>query len=185
MAHKTASGFPPINLSNGYVLQKIMRGCTTCPECGEKTNWTGHLNKSNGMYHISVRGRRFSVRRLVLELNGKKLRPGSKVITRCDNHRCINLELLEQVDMRHIIAEAMAAGTMHTLAARKKIAEKRRAACGVITQEQAREIRMSDLPSNAEAAKHGITASYVRAIRAGIARKDYAATPFSGLGARS
>jgi hypothetical protein len=184
MAHKKIDCGPPVHLSNGWVMDYISRRCTICPDCGEKTNWTGHKNKSSGLYQIRIHGKQRSVRRVVFELNGGKLNPKKKIVTTCDNHRCLNFALMKQVGMEYIIKGAIEAGTLHTKTAHRKIAEKRRATCGKLTQEQARAIRDADGPSPEIAKQYGVSDSYIRAIRSGRARRDYMATAFCGLGAR-
>jgi len=179
LARKKIDCGPPVELSNPRMLAYINQKCHICEECGEKSHWPGAKNES-GVYPLRINQKTYSVRRVVYELNGKKLQKGGMIVTKCHNHRCMNTALFRQVRMDYIVREAQRAGTLRTKAINRKIAETKRLA-GKITQDAADSIRMDDRRSADVAAEHGISDSYVRAIRAGHARKCYAVTPFAGL----
>lgn len=183
MGHKKIDCGPPVELSGPYILNKIMRRCSVCPECGKKTNWLGARNDS-GVYPIKIGPKTHSVRRVVYELSGGRLRDQGKLITTCDNHRCIDFEKLQQVTMKHIVREASRQGKLMTLATVAKIAAIKRRTQGKITQEAAEQIRLDTRSSPKVAAEYGVSDSYVRAIRAGRSRRDFTPSPFAGLGAR-
>lgn len=183
MGRKKIDCGPPIELSGPYILNKIMRRCAICPECGKKTHWLGARNPS-GVYPIKIGPKSHSVRRVVYELSGGKLRDDGKLITTCDNHRCIDFEQLRQVTMRHIVREAVRTGKLMNRATVAKIAATKRKTQSKITQEAARQIFLDTRPSPKVAAEYGISDSYVRAIRAGKSRRDFSPSPFAGLGAR-
>lgn len=159
----------------------IARRCAICEECGKRTHWLGSKN-TQGVYPLRISRRCYSVRRVVFELNGGKLKENSKIITTCENHRCIDFPKLKQVTMKHIVRQALKEGKLFTPVMRAKIAATQRAAVGKITQEVAEQIRLDTRSSTVIAAENGISDSYVRAIRQGVARKTYGGcSPFAGL----
>ncbi len=180
MARKKIECGPPIELSSKYLKAYIDQKCHICEECGEKTHWPGAEN-NKGAYPVRVNGKSVSVRRLAFELNGGVLKKNSKIITECMNHRCINFKLLRQVTMAHIVREATKAGKLHTLSIRAKIAETKRHQVGKISQEAAEAIKVDFRPAALVGDEYGISESYVRALRRGDARRNYAPSPFAGL----
>ena len=183
MARKRIECGPPVELSTAYLKRYVAQRCHICRDCGEKTHWPGAQNPS-GVYPIKINGNTISVRRLVLMLHDVKLRKNWKVISECENHRCINLKTLRQVSMKHIVREAVRDGKLMTPLIRAKIAATRRQTVGKITQEAAEIIKLDPRVSDVIAAEHGISGSYVRAMKGGRARLDYSANPLKGLGVR-
>lgn len=183
MARKKIDCGPPIELSTKYIIDSIKRRCDICPDCGERTSFLGCQNAS-GVYPMKVNQKWYSVRRVIFEHHGGKLRKNGKIITTCPNHRCIDPEKLVQVSMRQIIKQAVADGKFMTEITRAKIAKAKRKTHGKIEQATAESIRFDSRTSNVIAKETGISESYVRAIRSGAARKSYGSNPFSGLGAR-
>lgn len=179
MARKRIDCGPPVELSNVWMLAYIAQKCHTCPECGEKTSYGGAIN-SNGVYALRINGKHYSIRRVVFELNGGKLKKNGKIITTCQNHQCMNVKLLKQVTMRHIVLEASKSGKLHNLLTSAKTARTKRMASG-LSQEYAERIRLDDRSSPVIAAEAGLSTSYVRAIKNGICRKSYTPSPFAGL----
>lgn len=192
MARKFVECGPPKELSWPHIMGYIWQKCHICPECGEKTHWPGaaanNCKGSSGTFPIRVNGRPRQVRRLVWEYSGRKLKAGQKIITTCENRRCINPELLKQITMAHIVREALAAGKLNNIEIHRKIAATKLATVGKLTDAQVNEIRSDGRKSPEIAKEYGCSEAYARAIKAGTARRfaAIAANPFfAGLGARS
>lgn len=183
VARKRIDCGPPIELSNGVVFGKIMQRCTICEECGEKTHFLGAQNGS-GVYPVKINGKFHSVRRLVFEFNGGKLKSNGKIITKCHNHRCINPAKLKQVTMSEIIKQAVADGNFMGELHKYKIAQSKRKANGKINQTDADAIRYDGRSSTVIAAEMGLSSSFIRSVKNGRVRKNYFENVFSGLGAR-
>lgn len=189
MGRKKIDCGPPIELSTKHVMDRIWARCHVCDECGQKTHWPGHINdktETYPSYTVKVNGRTFSVRRLVYQFSRGRLKEGSKIITECPNHRCLNPGLLRQVTMKHIVAEAARAGKTNTLEIRRKISQTKLRTVGKLTNDQIAKIRLDFRPSPIIAKEMGCSESYVRAVRKGSARRfaGAASNPWAGLGAR-
>jgi hypothetical protein len=153
-----------------------------CVEVGDCRIWTGKKTDT-GYPRMSRRGRWFIVRREFAELKlGRKLEPREVASCKCGDPACLEWGHIRVVDIQQVRAEAGAAGkySTPTKAIRLALAKRRSAK---IDMETAREIRESSEASEVEAAKHGISPSMVRRIRANQKWRDYS-SPFAGLGAR-
>lgn len=128
---------------------------------------------------LTVDRKKVLVRRLIWSAMHDGRDPGTMMVgVSCGTRGC--------VEPSHIIARTHAEalrGHVQTLAQRAAVAAGKRAASPT-SQELVQQIRESEGSSSAVALSTGLSRSFVAAIRRGAARRDYYATPFTGLGAR-
>jgi hypothetical protein len=149
-------------------------------QCGDCMEWTGSF-VHKVLPAFTLNGKKLYVKRYLAELDGKNVK-GRVVTSDCKNKLCVNPAHLVVLTRAQLVNRTAASGAWSTAAVRAKVAHGIRAK-SKLSQDAAREIRMSDEPIKVLAARHGITGSYVGMIRAGYCRKDYG-SPFAGLGAR-
>jgi len=161
-------------------LEYIKARCTIEGECWEWSTIGKHRAPA-----MKIKGKTLSPRREAWKLyKGKEISPGYVITHKkeCGNPMCCNPEHLMQTKKVHVMKRTVSEGKLHTPAIRAKIAEAKRKN-SKLSQEAAKEIAYGDDPTEEAAEKHGISTAYVRMLRKGLFRKEFA-NPFAGLGAR-
>lgn len=151
-----------------------------CIEEGDCWLWQGAMDK--GTPRAKVGGKMVYVRRLVLELKGKKIHTGMRATTTCGDERCVNPDhVVASTPSAINAAVARRTGFARKAARRAKISAAKRKNSHV-TPEMVAEIRSSDGTGRAIAARLGLHASTVNDIRAHRTWVDYS-NPFFQLAA--
>lgn len=145
--------------------------------------WAGRMHSQNGAPLVDHQGRRRMVRRLLLELLGRNVRPGDFVRCRCETPGCINPDHLRVLPRATHMREVAASVNRNEPVRRAKIAATRRARHAVLTPAQVQEIRASDESAAALGRRLGVNKSLVARIRRGEAWADHT-SPWAGMGAR-
>lgn len=153
-----------------------------CTELGECRLWTG--GKTEGGYPRMYNGeRQVTVRRVLAGMKiGRPLKPREMASCTCGEITCLEWDHIRVADISTIRAEAGAKGNYSHPTKGMRISMARRKD-SKLNDQRVRDIRDSTDPSHIEAAKHGISPSMVRRVRAGDRWRDHA-SPFAGLGAR-
>jgi hypothetical protein len=150
-------------------------------EEGDCLLWTGYVG--NMVPQVSHGGNVVAVRRLMLKLLGKELRPGDHASTKCRNPLCVHPDHISHRNkQQHAAAMSKSSNRNDFMRAAKVAASKRKNS--KLTMEQAREIRMSQESGPVLAARFGINKEWVNRIKRGDAWREYGGSPFAGLGAR-
>lgn len=155
-----------------------------CIEEGDCLIWQGATDKG-GYPAIRVKGRTTTVRRIVVELDGRPARPGQPVVCACDDKKCVKTDHLVLWTRKKVSRKASKTGYRSTELRCLKSARSRQAAIGKITMDIARDIRASTENGVVLSKRYGINETQISRIRRGLAWKEYDITPFAGLGARS
>jgi hypothetical protein len=161
-------------------LEYIKSKCRMVGEC-----WEWNTKSKYRAPAMNIKGKTLSPRREAWKLHRNQDIPSGYVITHkktCGNPMCCNPEHLIRVKKLDVMVRTVSEGKLHTPAIRAKIAESKRKN-SKLSQEAAKEIAYGDDPTEEAAAKHGISTAYVRMLRKGLFRKEFA-NPFAGLGAR-
>jgi len=161
-------------------LEYIKSKCRMVGEC-----WEWNTKSKYRAPAMNIKGKTLSPRREAWKLHRNQDIPSGYVITHkktCGNPMCCNPEHLIRVKKLDVMVRTVNEGKLHTPAIRAKIAESKRKN-SKLSQEAAKEIAYGDDPTEEAAAKHGISTAYVRMLRKGLFRKEFA-NPFAGLGAR-
>ena len=144
--------------------------------------WQGRRHHQNHVPLCDHEGRAWTVRRLVLTLLGKPLRPTDFVIATCDTTGCIAPEHLRIRSRSQHLAEVAASPNRNEVVRRARIAATRRQSAR-LTPEQVAMVRASP-ESGAELARRlGVNKSLTNRIRRGEAWREEA-SPWAGMGAR-
>lgn len=149
-------------------------------EYGECMEWKGyHQNKTP---HVQQGDRFMSVRQLMWELLGKKLKAGYFYGTSCNNPSCVNPKhIVERSHSDHAkkCAQKVNHNALPRLVKLAKAAEKRR----ILSQEQVCSILIDQRPSREIANDFGVSKSLICRIKSGKAHKTVNAmnNPFWGL----
>lgn len=151
-------------------------------ESGDCLIWTGPVIQG-GAPVVTVDRKKLYVKRHYLQLTGMVL--GKKLATSsCANQLCVNHDHLVALTKTQLAKRTAASGAWSTPAIKARVAQGLRAR-SKLSQESVLAIRTSDEPVKVLAARHDISEAYAYMIRRGDWRRDYSATPFSGLGSRS
>lgn len=124
-------------------------------------------------------GRTRSVRRVIYELVYGRIKRGRQIGVKCGCELCVHPD--------HLVARTASEinrGKKLPLSTKFKIARAKQVKSGLLNDEQAHEIRMSDEASGVLAVRHGISPSYVRDIRRGRRRAGIF-SPWAALAAKS
>lgn len=148
-------------------------------EEGDCLLWDGYIG--NNVPQVSHNGKVIAVRRLMLELQGKVLRPGDHASTKCRNPSCVHPEHISHRNKFQHAMAMLSAPRNEEVRAAKLAAFRRKTA--KLDMEKAREIRCSDESGSVLAARFGVDKALVSRIRRGEAWREFS-NPFAGLGAR-
>lgn len=194
MAWKFIECGPPKELSWPHILASIWQRCHICEDCGQKTHWGGCANglskSKQGTFPIRVNGKTYQVRRLIWASMGKTFVKNDRIVTGCTNPRCIASDKLKRIFMRHIVADAVKSGKIHTTRSRIKNSKTKQAQVGKLTDDDVRRVyfdpRTEKEAYEEYAAEFGCTPRYIKGIKSGAFRSlaimDFG--PFAGLGER-
>lgn len=143
--------------------------------------WIWNSTTSSGGYPImKIRGCPCRlVRREAFMLAGGELMPRQPVDVTCDERLCINPKHLKASSTAEIAQKAARQGKFSGVARAAKIAAVRRTKAK-LTIEQAREIRISEVPNKELAALYGVHKSVIQGIKTGTRWKDHQ-NPWAGL----
>lgn len=161
-------------------VQTIETMLARTTEEGECRLWNGYIG--NGVPQVSHKGKVVAVRRLMLDLQGRELKPGEHAVPRCKNPECVHPDhILVRNASQH--SKAMLAVPRNEPLRAARCAEHKRKNGAKINMEIAREIRASDEAGHVLGARFGIDKSMVARIRNGDSWREFS-SPFAGLGAR-
>lgn len=165
---------------NTELLNKIT---DRCEEVGDCLEWQGHVS-SGGSPRIWHEGKTHSVRKLMLQANGKAsdVPPKRKLMTTCENPRCVHPSHLVIVPMAKFVRVRLVANTNHQIRA-AKIAKARRKSAK-LTADDVAAIRASDEADHILAERYGVSRSHVSGIQARTKWRDHSVSPWAGMGAR-
>ena len=165
---------------NKELLKKIQ---SRCEEVGDCLEWQGHVS-SGGSPRIWHEGKTQSVRKLMLQANGKasEVPPKRKLMTTCENPRCVHPSHLVIVPMAKFVRVRLVANTNHQIRA-AKIAKARRKSAK-LTADDVAAIRASDEADHILADRYGVSRSHVSGIQARTKWRDHSVSPWAGMGAR-
>ena len=172
---------PPIELSNTYILERIMLGCKECAECGEPWHWAT-IDRHGCSPQINLCGRIMPIRRAVWLLFFKTLpKTNEKRITsKCRNKMCCNPELLMKASSGKILQMQYQHGKRDAAEAARNL-KKHTDTLIKVSDEMAAAIRADTRPKKVAAPDYGIAPDYYNCIRRGDSRFPRDLGPFSGL----
>lgn len=149
-------------------------------EEGDCLLWQGYVG--NGVPQVSHGGKVVSVRRLMLEMMGRVVKPTDFTPARCGCRTCVEpSHIVQRTHQQHAIAMLKAPRNETVRVA--KLQAYKRTHSAKLTLEQAREIRSSPETGAALARQYGVDKSLVSMIRLGKSWREMT-SPFAGLGAR-
>ena len=105
-----------------------------------------------------------------------------KLMTTCENPRCIHPDHLVIVPMAKFVRDRLVANTNHQIRA-AKIAKARRKSAK-LTADDVAAIRASDEADHILAERYGVSRSHVSGIQARTKWRDHSVSPWAGMGAR-
>ena len=145
--------------------------------------WTGATAARNPI--VKMPGRPCTtVRRVVLELDGRPASPRQPCTTTCGEALCVNPAHVVASTTKAIARKAAKRGAWSSFGRIAKITATKRKSSTLMSIELARTIRQSTDRLADVAAQHGLKLSHVKVIRLGRIWKDHA-SPFAGLGQRA
>lgn len=154
-----------------------------CDEVGDCWEWRGALDGSAPVMRPSGERRLVPVRRVVLELSGKKLK-GKLACASCVNARCVapaHAVGLTRSQLQTRTAKESRYGNSHVRSAKMAAARRARSS---LTMEKVLEMRASGLSTRAAAKRFGCAQSAAADAMAGRTWKDYN-SPFTTLMGRA
>ena len=162
------------------LLKKIQ---SRCEEVGDCLEWQGHVS-SGGSPRIWHEGKMQSTRKLMLKAHGKPcdVPPKHKLMTTCENPRCIHPDHLVIVPMAKFVRDRLVANTNHQIRAAKIAKTLRQSA--KLTADDVAAIRASDEADHILAERYGVSRSHVSGIQARTKWRDHSVSPWAGMGAR-
>ena len=165
---------------NTELLEKLE---IRCVEVGDCLEWQGHIS-ATGSPRIYHDGRMQSARKLMLQAHGKpsEVRPKYKLMTTCENPRCVHPSHLVIAPMAKFVRDRLVANTNHQIRA-AKIAKARRQSAK-LTADDVAAIRASDEADHILAERYGVSRSHVSGIQARTKWRDHSVSPWAGMGAR-
>jgi hypothetical protein len=161
-----------------YLMDKIRANCV---EEGDCLIW--QLGSAK-IPHLSIGGKKVSVRKLVLELARVEILAQAKFFgVSCGTPMCVAEAHIRQ---RSRVQHARYFGNLGVYSGPLKIAKMAasKRAKSKLDDAKVAAIRASDKSSMALSAEYGVAASYITSIKAGKLWKNYT-SPFAGLGARA
>jgi hypothetical protein len=167
-------------MDGAYLMDKIR---SRCIECGDCLLWQGAGADKTPCMRLPGQRALVSVRRVVLQIAGT-WKPGQLATNTCGTSACVGVEHAIGVTRKALVKQAVARTAYHKRPTRNaKISAIARAG-GRLSPEAVEDIRASDLSTRALAARHGVAQSTVWELVSGKTYRDYAPSPFSGLGGR-
>ena len=169
----TGIAFDPAMLHADYIAGR-------CVEVGDCWEWQGAVSSGGPIFgrHGTAN---ISVRRLIVDHRGQHRSRRQVVTTTCNNPRCVNPAHVVVRPKGYAIARAAATtGAWQNPARRQRIANWARATKGVLTSEQAAEIRLAPGTQVAIAKQYGVAKQTVWQIKSGANWVDHH-NPFAGL----
>ena len=165
---------------NTELLKKIE---SRCVEVGDCLEWQGYIS-AGGSPRIYYDSRMQSARKLMLQAHGKRseVPPKHKLMTTCENPRCVHPSHLVIVPMAKFVRDRLVANTNHQIRA-AKIAKARRKSAK-LTADDVAAIRASDEADHILAERYGVSRSHVSGIQARTKWRDHSVSPWAGMGAR-
>lgn len=149
-------------------------------EVGDCWIWQRGITGS-GYPEMKIMGRPCKlVRRMVVELDGRKPEKRQPVVATCNDPLCVNPKHLQLSSIKAVSQAKAAAGGWKGKARGAKIAAAKREQCSKINMDAAREIRMSNETGPVLAERYGVDRSLINRIKRNEAWKDYT-NPFAGL----
>ena len=153
-----------------------------CHEDGDCLIWDGLVSRS-GAPVMRERNGSVHVRRLAwAAYGGRSLGPKERMTT-CDNPRCLARDHLKPTYVGEILSKMVNRPDVKPRIY-QALANLRRKTHAKISLADAREIRASPKTPAELLGEYPISLSMLRKIKRGEAWKEFAASPFSGLGAR-
>lgn len=151
-------------------------------EDGDCLRWTGPI--TNGHPSGSLGGvKGFLIRRALHEAKHGPLRAGLVMRCTCETPLCVAEDHCRATTHQVIAKECGARGLMSGPVRSARIAAAKRVGPQAkLTQEQAREIRMSDERGSTLARRYNVSPSTVSRIKRGQVRREITASPWAGLG---
>lgn len=139
-----------------------------CEEVGDCLEWQGYMGQGAPRVYDRETCHYFMVRRVIVEqARGLVIPHGMRCSARCGNARCVLDAHIMLRSYTQIGQATSKAGRYSTPSIRAAKTTYRRSRNNLkLSIEKAREIRASDLSSDKEAAKHGVSGALVRSIRA-------------------
>jgi hypothetical protein len=182
MKRKTTKKKQPVILTRVLVVEtlELMKLVERTEEYADCHLWTGSTTSQGYPTYKAYGCGCTLVRRAVFVLNGGVLNPRVPVEMTCGEKLCINPAHMKASTCSAIGKKAGARGAWSGKARAAKIAAAKRAKHAKLNIELAREIRLSDEPTQVLVARHGVDRSLINGIRAGTRWKDYS-SPFAGL----
>ncbi len=168
-------------------LADILDRCRECQHCGAPTHFVGGDPKGRPTIDVVVEGKRrkLFVRRVVYQLRypARTLPDGRQrvVTSSCENHRCVNPELIHVATRSEAWVRAGAKGQWTDPVARLKTVRAVRAK-SKLPDHGVDDIRNSTETIAVLASRWGVSPTYVSMVRKGRYRRPLA-SPFAGLGA--
>ena len=162
--------------SKPITLQTIKDRCVEEGDC-----WIWNQGQDgHGYPSISVNRKTTNVRRLVYKLTGKHLGQFQPIRATCGNKLCCNPDHLVTTTRKQLSEIALQNGSFHNPKTIAKRAETIRAKFGKLDMEKARQIRLSNDPTEVEAERYGVSKALIIKVRAYKAWKEHI-NPFAGL----
>jgi hypothetical protein len=167
---------PPTTPLQTYVAARV-------EEDGGCLRWTGTV--CNGHPAGALFGKRcVLIRRALWEAANGPIPAGKIIRCTCETPLCVELDHCELTTYQRLGKQLGAMGMMSGPVRSGKIAAAKRVGKQAkITQDQAREIRLSDETGKAAAKRYGISEATVSKIRLGLIRREFTGNVFAGLGA--
>lgn len=156
---------------------RLIRG--RCDEIGECWIWRGSVGGYSKLPCMHHDGKTRYVRRVVYDLAHPEKGAASRVVTpKCVNPMCVSPLCLEAMPRKEALQRAGRRGSYSrpTKAINEALTQRAKSR---ISEETVVLIRSAE-SATAVSRATGVSLSYVKAIRRGVARKDYS-NPFAGL----
>ena len=164
-----------------HTIETLRARCTECGDC-----WEWGMAFANGHPCARHDGKMMLVRRLMVQLSGRRITSRQRAMPTCENPKCVNPNHIIVETHRQVMKRVGEAGKLGDTARLAKIAATKRAGPqSKLTHEQVQAIRSSDATCKADAERYGVDPSTISAIRRHVRRKEFTNNPWIGLGART
>lgn len=164
-------------------LETLLDRCMVDGDCWI---WQGYYAGKSGIPAGYLHNRRVSVRRAVLELQGKPLPgPGEIAVCRHGERGCVNPAHILVISRADMLAQLRATGAINETRRVQSIAAAVRRRPGlVLDMETARALRADDRSALAIERATGINHETVSKVRRGKLWRELVASPWAGMGGR-